>query len=77
MAEPMQLDTIQSTAKLQRVAAHTHIKGLGLNEEDGSAIKIGGGLVGNELFFCVCFVFYVISYYFQAKLLLGKQLELL
>lgn len=45
MAEQMHFDTIQSTAKVQRIAAHTHVKGLGLGE-DGIALKIGAGLVG-------------------------------
>jgi len=32
---------------LQRIAAHTHVKGLGV-KEDGQAIPIGGGLVGQQ-----------------------------
>lgn len=32
---------------MQRIAAHTHVKGLGLNE-DGSAMPVGSGLVGQE-----------------------------
>jgi RuvB-like protein 1 (pontin 52) len=45
LAEAMDFDTIQSTAKTSRVAAHTHIKGLGLGE-DGIAERVGAGLVG-------------------------------
>lgn len=38
---------MKSTTKTQRIAVHTHIKGLGLNE-DGSAKEIAAGLVGQE-----------------------------
>ncbi len=38
---------MQSTTKTQRVATHTHVKGLGLNDE-GYAFPIGAGLVGQE-----------------------------
>ncbi len=41
----MQLDTIESQAKQARIASHTHIRGLGL-AEDGTALKVGAGLVG-------------------------------
>ena len=43
----MKIEEVTSTSKSQRVASHTHIKGLGL-KEDGSANMIGGGLVGQE-----------------------------
>ena len=38
---------MKSTTKTQRVAVHTHIKGLGLNER-GDAIGVSAGLVGQE-----------------------------
>lgn len=38
---------MQSTTKVQRVAAHTHVKGLGL-DENGVALPVGAGLVGQE-----------------------------
>jgi RuvB-like protein 1 len=38
---------IESTTKTQRIASHSHIKGLGLRE-DGTAEAIAGGLVGQE-----------------------------
>eukprot|EP01052_Picozoa_sp_SAG31_P004837 SAG31_NODE_205_length_20397_cov_19.191152_5_plen_456_part_00 len=41
----MKIEEVQSTTKTARIAAHSHIKGLGLNE-DGSAQEIGAGLVG-------------------------------
>jgi len=41
----MKITEIQSTTKTQRVAAHSHIKGLGL-DENGFAINIASGLVG-------------------------------
>merc|ERR1711907_334754 len=37
----------QSTTKTQRIYAHTHIKGLGLDNE-GKAIPVAAGLVGQE-----------------------------
>lgn len=36
---------VQSTTKTQRVATHTHLKGLGLNE-DGTAKPVASGFVG-------------------------------
>jgi RuvB-like protein 1 (pontin 52) len=41
----MNIEEVQSTTKSQRVASHSHVKGLGLNEE-GKALEMGGGLVG-------------------------------
>ena len=43
----MKIEEVKSTTKVQRVAAHTHIKGLGLDEH-GMAIPISAGLVGQE-----------------------------
>ncbi|OWZ21688.1 hypothetical protein PHMEG_0003728 [Phytophthora megakarya] len=43
----MKIEEVQSTAKAQRIAVHTHVKGLGL-ESDGTALPIGSGLVGQE-----------------------------
>ena len=40
----MKIEEVESTTRVQRVAAHTHIKGLGLNTE-GEAQQIGAGLV--------------------------------
>lgn len=42
-----QIEDVKSTAKAQRVAVHTHIKGLGL-DETGHAIPISSGFVGQE-----------------------------
>lgn len=41
----MKIEEVKSTTKTQRIAAHSHIKGLGL-QEDGSAIEISHGLCG-------------------------------
>lgn len=38
---------MQSTTKTQRIASHTHVKGLGL-DADGNALAIASGLVGQE-----------------------------
>jgi len=43
----MKIEEVQSTTKTARVSAHTHIKGLGLNDL-GIASPIGSGLVGQE-----------------------------
>ena len=44
----MKIEEVKSTTKKQRIAAHSHVKGLGL-EDNGSAIPCGGGLVGQEM----------------------------
>ena len=46
-AMPMKIEEVKSTTKVQRVAVHTHIKGLGLDEK-GVAKEIAAGLVGQE-----------------------------
>lgn len=43
----VQIEEVQSTTKAARVAAHTHVKGLGL-DETGKAFVTGAGLVGQE-----------------------------
>lgn len=42
-----QIEEVQSTTKTQRVAVHTHVKGLGLDDQ-GVALPVGAGLVGQE-----------------------------
>ncbi|XP_047105754.1 ruvB-like helicase 1 [Schistocerca piceifrons] len=44
----MKIEEVKSTAKTQRISAHSHIKGLGLNE-NGEAIPMAAGLVGQEM----------------------------
>merc|ERR1711899_276827 len=41
----MKIDEVKSTVKTQRISAHSHVKGLGLNEA-GEAIPAASGLVG-------------------------------
>lgn len=43
----MKIEDVPSTARQQRVAAHTHIKGLGLDPQ-GCALPIGTGMVGQD-----------------------------
>ncbi|CAH8549490.1 unnamed protein product [Schistosoma mattheei] len=43
----MKIEEVRSTSKTQRIAAHTHIKGLGL-DETGTALSNACGLVGQE-----------------------------
>lgn len=44
----MKIEEVKSTTKKQRVAAHSHVKGLGL-DDNGTAIQVAAGLVGQEL----------------------------
>lgn len=44
----MKIEEVKSTTKTQRIAAHSHIKGLGLDQE-GRALPVSAGLVGQEL----------------------------
>ncbi len=41
----LKIEEVRSTERLERIASHSHVKGLGLNS-DGTATAIGGGLVG-------------------------------
>lgn len=41
----MKIEEVKSTVKTQRIAAHSHVKGLGLSE-NGDAVPIAAGLVG-------------------------------
>lgn len=43
----MKVEEVKSTVKAQRISAHSHIKGLGL-DENGYAIPMAAGLVGQE-----------------------------
>jgi len=43
----MKIEEVKSTTKAQRIAAHSHIKGLGL-DENGFALQSSAGLVGQE-----------------------------
>ena len=43
----MKIEEVKSTTKAQRVASHTHVKGLGL-DGNGLAEQCGAGLVGQE-----------------------------
>lgn len=43
----MKIEEVKSTVKTQRIAAHSHIKGLGL-DENGVPLPIGSGLVGQK-----------------------------
>lgn len=43
----MRIEEVKSTTKTQRIAAHTHVKGLGLDDA-GNALPIASGLVGQE-----------------------------
>lgn len=44
----MKIEEVRSTTKTQRIASHTHIKGLGVDADTGNAIPVAAGLVGQE-----------------------------
>ncbi len=46
-APKMKIEEVKSTVKTQRISAHSHVKGLGLNEA-GEAGKASSGLVGQD-----------------------------
>lgn len=43
----MKIEEVKSTVRIQRIAAHSHVKGLGL-DENGVPIHTAAGLVGQE-----------------------------
>ena len=43
----MKIEEVKSTTKTERVASHSHVKGLGLNEA-GEADPIAAGFIGQE-----------------------------
>eukprot|EP00045_Choanoeca_perplexa_P003465 m.31330 g.31330 ORF g.31330 m.31330 type:complete len:456 (-) comp12060_c0_seq1:66-1433(-) len=43
----MKIEEVKSTTKTQRIAVHSHVKGLGI-AEDGTAMPVGAGLVGQD-----------------------------
>uniref|UniRef100_A0A131XXE0 RuvB-like helicase n=1 Tax=Ixodes ricinus TaxID=34613 RepID=A0A131XXE0_IXORI len=43
----MKIEEVKSTTKTQRIAAHSHVKGIGL-DENGLALPVACGLVGQE-----------------------------
>ena len=49
----MKIEEVKSTTKTQRIATHSHVKGLGL-DDNGYAIQCSAGLVGQELAREVC-----------------------
>lgn len=42
-----QIEEVRSTTKTQRIAVHTHVKGLGLDAK-GDALEVSAGLVGQR-----------------------------
>ncbi len=44
----MKIEEVKSTVKTQRIATHSHVKGLGIND-DGTAIEVASGMVGQEI----------------------------
>jgi len=48
----MKIEEVKSITKTQRIATHSHVKGVGL-DENGTAVLVGAGLVhgGPEILF--------------------------
>lgn len=53
----MKIEEVKSTTKTQRIATHSHVKGLGLDEA-GNAKQSACGLVGQEAAREVMFMFH-------------------
>lgn len=49
----MKIEEVKSTTKTQRISAHSHVKGLGLDDK-GYALSSASGLVGQEMAREVC-----------------------
>lgn len=69
----MKIEEVKSTTKTQRIATHSHIKGLGL-DDTGYAIQSAAGLVGQELAREVC-VFPDLSRNFYSKILTNRHIR--
>lgn len=50
----MKIEEVKSTTKTQRIATHSHVKGLGV-DESGVALQVAAGLVGQENAREVCY----------------------
>lgn len=48
MAEAMKIEEVESMGKTKRINVHTHIKGLGLEPDNGKPMQVSQGLVGQE-----------------------------
>lgn len=68
----MKIEEVKSITKTQRIAAHSHIKGLGL-DENGEALAMGSGLVGQETAREVCCFFTKVSFTIQTLMTLPKE----
>ena len=68
----MRIEEVASTAKQSRVAAHTHIKGLGLSA-DGSALPAAAGFVGQAAAREACGI---VADMIRAKKMAGRALLL-
>lgn len=68
----MKIEEVKSTTKTQRIASHSHVKGLGLDEA-GNAKQTACGLVGQEAAREVIFVFHVICFLFSFGGILCKK----
>lgn len=58
----MKIEEVKSTVKTQRIAAHSHVKGLGL-DENGVPLQMASGLVGQKNAREVSWIIVIISSY--------------
>lgn len=52
----MKIEEVKSTTKTQRIASHTHVKGLGLDESGNASSSTTAGLIGQEMAREVCII---------------------
>ena len=45
----MKIEEVKSTTKTQRVASHSHVKGIGLDDSGNATTSTSAGLVGQEM----------------------------
>ena len=72
----MKIEEVKSTTKSQRISAHSHVKGLGLDAEQ-RAIRIAGGLVGQEQAREVCSFIYMSLFFVYNTMLLFNRVRVL
>ena len=72
----MKIEEVKSTTKSQRISAHSHVKGLGLDGEQ-RAIRNAGGLVGQEQAREVCSNFVDLCLEKRILFVFDRLLELL
>lgn len=68
----MKIEEVKSTTKTQRIASHSHVKGLGLDEA-GNAKQTACGLVGQEAAREVMLIIFFLLYFIFPQTLLAHK----